>query len=81
MWDTWKFNEKLWDPTLYALQLLQDFVTTDWVTDATGVPPNRPDWTEIIPFPPPMPAAAPFTFLMVREPTKPKPYSVHRARS
>ena len=26
VWDTggWQFNEKLWDPTLYALQLLQD---------------------------------------------------------
>jgi membrane-associated phospholipid phosphatase len=65
VWDNggWQFNEKLWDPTLYALQLLQDFVTTDWVTGATGVPPNRPDWTQIIPFPPPAPVASPFTFL------------------
>jgi hypothetical protein len=51
LWDAaspgWQFNPKLWDPTLYALQLLQDFVSVDWAT-AVGS-----DWKDIIPFPPP----------------------------
>jgi membrane-associated phospholipid phosphatase len=55
-WDAaapgWQFNPKLWDPTLYALQLLQDFVAVDWAA-AVGS-----DWKDIIPFPPPPPATA-----------------------
>ncbi|MBV8455964.1 MAG: hypothetical protein JO122_05050 [Acetobacteraceae bacterium] len=59
-WDAaapgWQFNPKLWDPTLYALQLLQDFVSVDWA----AAPPNGvgSDWKDIIPFPPPAPAPA-----------------------
>jgi len=55
IWDGapgWTFNQKLWDPTLYALQLLQDFVSVDWAT-AVGN-----DWKDIIPFPPPAPSPA-----------------------
>jgi hypothetical protein len=56
LWDAaapgWQFNPKLWDSTLYALQLLQDFVSVDWVA-AVGS-----DWKDIIPFPPPPPTAA-----------------------
>lgn len=32
------FDDRLWDPSLYALQLLQDFVDTDWVAAAVGSP-------------------------------------------
>jgi hypothetical protein len=66
VWDGnpgWQFNQRLWDSSLYALQLLQDFVSTNWVTGTGGTPPNRPDWTKIIPFLPPVPVVFPFNFL------------------
>jgi hypothetical protein len=55
LWDAgaagWQFNQALWDTALYALQLLQDFVSVDWAAAA----PNGvgSDWKDIIPFPPP----------------------------